>query len=265
MRTRTFFSFVIIFCSMMLSATAQNKAYLVLEYMHVKPGNDAAYMQTENLWKKIHQQRQKDSTILDWGVWAVTLPYDMNAEYQYVVGTVYPSMDAFLNGYAKMDTHKIFPGLSDDDVNNLITASAGSRDMVRSTVIELLYSDGFNGKTAPTYVLATAMKATPGKESDYESLETKDWGPIHKDLIKNGFESAFSFGRLMFPADANSPYNYIIFRFFDKAAMMDKMDQADFTKYNKANPAAFTNAGTLRTEVHTELLTKVVSLTDAAK
>jgi len=265
MRKRIFFSFAIILSSMMLSATAQNKAYLVLEYMHVKPGNDAAYIQTETLWKKIHQQRQKDSTILDWNVWAVTLPYDMNAEYQYVVGTVYPSMDAFLNGYAKVDLHKIFPGLSDDGVNSLLTTSAASRDMVRSTVIELLYNDGFNGKTTPTYVLATAMKATPGKEGDYESLETKDWGPIHKDLIKNGFESAFSFGRLMFPADANSPYNYIIFRFFDKAAMMDKQDKADWNKYNTANPAAFTSAGTLRTEVHTELLTKVVSLKDDAK
>src|SRR5204863_1423198 len=106
----------------------------------------------------------------------------------------------------------------------------------------------------PKYVLAAAMKATPGKEGDYESLETKDWGPIHKDLIKNGFESAFTFTRLMFPADVSTPYNYVIFRFYDNAAMLDKGDKADWNKYNTANPAAFSNPGTLRTEMRTELL-----------
>src|SRR5215510_5919948 len=104
------------------------------------------------------------------------------------------------------------------------------------------------------------MKATPGKEGEYESLETKDWRPIHKDLIKNGFESGFNFSRLVFPAEANYPYNYAIFRFFDNAGMFDKADNANWDKYMKANPNAFSNPAKLRTEVHTELLSKVLSL-----
>jgi hypothetical protein len=48
---------VIIFLTMFFGASAQRTAYLVLEYMHVKPGNDSAYMQVENLWRKIHLQR----------------------------------------------------------------------------------------------------------------------------------------------------------------------------------------------------------------
>jgi len=53
-------------------------------------------MQVENFWRHIHLARQKDSTILDWGVWTVVLPSEMNAEYQYVVATVYPSFNAYL-------------------------------------------------------------------------------------------------------------------------------------------------------------------------
>jgi len=70
---------------------------------------------------------------------------------------------------------------------------------------------------------------------------------------------------LLFPADANYPYNYEIFRFYDDGKMFDKQDKIDFDKYMKANPNAFTNAGKLRTEVHTELLNKVVSLEAEAK
>jgi hypothetical protein len=47
--------------------------------------------------------------------------------------------------------------------------------------------------------------------------------------------------------------------------MFDKQDKIDFDKYMKANPNAFTNADKLRTEVHTELLNKVLSLEEEAK
>jgi len=160
-----------------------------------KTGNDSIYMQVENLWRKIHLQRQKDSIILDWGVWAVVLPSDTNGEYQYVVATVYPSFSAYLDPYANMDIHKIFPGISDDSINHMFAKTGEARDLLRSSVFQIVFSEGLGGKPVPKYVLATQMKAAPGKESDYESLEMKDWRPIHKDLIKNGYESAFNFSR----------------------------------------------------------------------
>lgn len=66
--------------------------------------------------------------------------------------------------------------------------------------------------------------------------------------------------RLVFPAELTNPYNYSVVRFFKNAEMFDKMGQVDWNKYKKANPAAFANVEGLRTEVHTELLRKVVSL-----
>jgi hypothetical protein len=260
MKSKRSLLFVSMFLTMFIGASAQRTAYLVLEYMHVKPGNDSIYMQVENFWRKIHLSRQKDSTILDWGVWTVVLPSDMNSEYQYVVATVYPSFNAYLNSYANLDVHKIFPGISDDSLNHMFTKTAEARDLLRSSVFQILFSENLGGKPVPKYVLYTQMKAEPGKESDYESLETKDWRPVHKDLIKNGYESAFNFSRLLFPSDAKYPYNYAIFRFYDDAKMFDMQDKIDFNKYMKANPTAFSNAGKLRTEVHTELLNKVISL-----
>jgi hypothetical protein len=105
-----------------------------------------------------------------------------------------------------MDIHKIFLGISDDSINHMFGKTEVARDLLRSSVFQIVFSENLAGKPVPKYVLCTQMKAAPGKEGDYESLEMKDWRPIHKDLIKGGFESAFNFSRLLFPADANYPY-----------------------------------------------------------
>src|SRR5438045_6956666 len=124
---------------MVLQVTAQQKAYLVLEYMHVKPGNDAAYYGTENLWRKIHMQRQKDSTILDWSVWVVVAPFNMNAEYQYVVATVYRRFSDYLEPYRNLDVKKIFSDVPEDSVNRMFAKTGETRDFLRSSVFEIMY------------------------------------------------------------------------------------------------------------------------------
>ncbi len=258
------FLFTIITCVMIFGAGAQNKAYLVLEYMHVKQGNENAYLQAESLWKNIHQHRQKAGSIFSWSVWEVTAPYNMNAAYQYVVATVYPRFSDILDSYDKIDVHQLFPGASDDSLNHIFSAANASRDFLRSDIYEILYETGLNGHM-PQYMIITEMKAAPGKQVAYESLEIKDWKPIHQDLIKNGFESAFSFSRLMFPSGANVLHDYSIFRFYNDPGMFDRQDKVNWEKYSTANPAAFSKAKALRTEVRSELLRKVRSLETESK
>lgn len=255
---KLFFTSTIAFCIMILNAPAQKNAYLVLEYMKVKPGNEDKYLSVEKDWKKIHLQRLKDSTISHWSVWQVVAPYNMNADYQYVVATIYPRFSDYLEPFKNIEVSKIFTGITEDSVGRIFTKTGEARDMLSASVYEILAETGFPDHT-PKYLLATTMKATPGKEGAYESLEMKDWLPIHKDLAKRGFESGFSFGRLMFPADNKMTYNYSIFRFFDNAAMFDKQDQIKWQEYRAANIPAFDNAEKLRTEMNTQILTLVES------
>lgn len=264
MKSKTFF--LICALSLMVCAldvSAQNakpepNVYVTLEYMHVKPGGGNEYLQVEKLWKNIHQQRLKNGNILDWSVWEVQVPYSDNAKYQYVVLTVYPKLSDYLQLFKGIDIQKVFPGISQDSVSNFFQRTSQSRELIHTSVYETLYHNEKPGEV--NYVMFTEMKAAPGKEKAYENLELKDWQPIHADLIKNGFESGCNFFKLVFPAESGNRSDYAIARVFKDAEMIDKLNQIDWSKYQKANPAAFSNTDALRNEVHTEIDHKVLDL-----
>jgi hypothetical protein len=130
-------------------------------------------------------------------------------------------------------------------------------------IFEMLAEAG-SIKQQPQFLLNKDIKATSGKEGAYESLEMTDWLDIHKDLIKKGYETAYSFNKLVFPG-IGSPYNYSTFLFFNDEAMFDKQDDIDYEPYMRANQSAFINAGKLHTDVHSELLKLVAVLEKGEK
>jgi hypothetical protein len=105
----------------------------------------------------------------------------------------------------------------------------------------------------PQLLLIKYEKATPGKERSYEQLEAGDWLPIHDDLVKKDFETAYTFNRLIFP-EAGSDYDYTSFTFFTDDAMFEKQNDIDYDPYMRANQSAFINAGTLHKAVFSEML-----------
>ena len=48
------------------STIAQEKTYLVFEFMRVDNNQENAYQETESFWEKIHKQRVKNGDIIGW-------------------------------------------------------------------------------------------------------------------------------------------------------------------------------------------------------
>ena len=46
--------------------------YLLFEFMHVDNEQESAYMETENFWEKVHQQRVNNGDCIGWDLWALT-------------------------------------------------------------------------------------------------------------------------------------------------------------------------------------------------
>ena len=67
---------------------AQDKLYLVFEMMKVDNEQEMAYMETENFWEKIHQQRVQSDEIIGWDLWQL-LPGGEDQGYQYMTVTLY--------------------------------------------------------------------------------------------------------------------------------------------------------------------------------
>lgn len=239
------------FCISVVAASAQDTTYLLLEYTKVKAGTTMAYPDIEKLYKKIQVQRERDSSILDWTVWAVVSPRQDN-EYEYVVATLYNKFNDYLGTYFYNNE------LSKDSVTNTYIRQQRVTDSVQPFLYQILAKTGMPPHL-PKYLVKTEIRTAPGKAYDYESMELREWMPIHKDLIKKGYESAYNFGRLIAPLDY-SMSNYTTFLFFDDENMFDKQHNIDWSPYMKANQAAFINSGILRTETHSEILTLLASL-----
>jgi hypothetical protein len=246
-------------CIAALSVTAQNKRYLLLEYIKVKPGITSANPVTENTRERIQQQREKDNTVLTSSLWEVVNSDPNSSKYQYIVASIFSNFNDYLAEYKNRDSNMFF-SVSKDRFDSVSLKKSDSFDVVYAAIFEILAEAGV-AKQPPQYVLNTDIKATSGNERSYESLEMTDWLAIHQDLIKKGYERSFNFSKLIFPDVVRSSYNYCTLLFFDDEAMFDKQNDIDWEPYMRANQSAFISSGRMRTEVHSELL-KLVTVLD---
>ena len=68
---------------------AKPAPFLSVEYMKVPSGGDANYVETEKLWKKLHDVRIKEGTLLNWGAYGRVLPGGSDYPYNYATVSGY--------------------------------------------------------------------------------------------------------------------------------------------------------------------------------
>jgi hypothetical protein len=261
MKTRALsLAFIIGIGTMILSVSAQNSRYLLLEHVKIKTDSNNTCPLIENICGKIQIQKRLDNTLLGCSIWKVASS-DYNSSYQYIVATIFSDAGAYLEQYENSDVQKIFIQMADDSLKEVFKKASDSIEVTHVQVYEVLAETGSAGYL-PKYMLCTDVKAAPGKRMAYESQEMQYWLPIHKDLIRKGFESAFNFSRLIYPNDISFPYDYSVFRFFEDESMYSKQRQIDWQNYIQKKQGAFVNAGALRIEVHSELWSLVAFLDD---
>lgn len=244
------------------SAPQEHPPFITFEYMHVKPGNENAYMQVENFWRTIHLAQEKKGNILGWSVWEVEAPYNMNAPYQYVVTTVYAHFSDILHPYQGIEMHQVFPNASKDSLNKMFSMTDTARDLIRRDIFSAEDHVGNTDANTLNYMMVTYDKVVPEKEQSFESYMKNHWKPMAEKIIKGGFAKFWWYGGLMFDAGDNSHYNVVRAVFWDRDDMFDK--EPPFDQYRKEDPAAF-EGYKWRTTSHRELLHKVVSLDSGSK
>jgi len=245
-----------------LTATAQNKRYLLIEYMKLRPGLTDSNSVIENTRERIQRQQGKDKSVLSSTIWQVVNESHSNTEYQYVVTTVFNNFNDYMAEYKNRDSN-MFYSVSKDRFDTVTLNKNDSFKVVYAEIFEII-AQTKTSKQLPQYLLSTDIKATSGREMAYESLVMADWLPIHEDLIKKGYENSFNLSKLVFPERAGLSYNYCTFLYFNDEAMFDRQNDIDWEPYMRANQSAFINSGKLRTEVHSELL-KLITVLDGAE
>lgn len=240
----------------------QENPFITFEYMHVKPGNDQAYIQVENFWRNIHLAQQKKGNILGWSVWEVAAPYNMNAPYQYVVTTVYPHFSDILDPYKGINIRQAFSGASEDSLSKMFSLTDTARDLIGRDIFSVEDHVGNTNISSVNYMMATYDKISPEKGQSFELFMKNHWIPMVKKAVNGGFVKFWWYGGLMFDQGVNSDYNEVRVALWDKPDMFDT--PPPFAQYQKEDPAAF-EGYKLGTRDRNELLHKVVSLDSPAK
>ncbi|MBS1747794.1 MAG: hypothetical protein JST21_16640 [Bacteroidetes bacterium] len=243
-------------------AVAQENPFIVLEYMHVKPGNANEYLQIENFWRQIHIARQKKGDIIGWSVWQVEAPYKMDDPYQYVVLTVYPHFSNILHPFEGIDISKVFPNASKDSLNKMFALTEKARDLIQQDIFAADDHVGNTNGDSINYLMATYVKVIPEKEQAFHAFEKDHWKPVVTKVIKGGFANFWWYGSLMFNDGINAPYNHIMVVNWARDNMFD--NEPPFDQYRKEDPAAFEGYNFF-TRTHRILLHKVASLKSPAK
>lgn len=241
---------------------AQEKVFITLEYMHVKPGNSTEYLQIENSWRQIHLAQQKKGNIVGWSVWEVVAPYKLDTPYQYVVMTVYPHFSNFLHSYDSIDIHQVFPNVSQDSLTKMFAKTEKVRDMIQQDIFSPEAHVGAVNGNAINYSMISYVKVSPEKEPSFKNFMKNHAKPMAEKFVKGGFADFWWYGGLMFGEGANSPYNHVIVHLWNYDQMFDKLPP--FAQYEKEDPASVEGFKWF-TEGRTELLHKVLSLDNGLK
>ena len=100
---------------MTFQLAAQEKLYLVFEFLKVDNKQETAYGETEEFWAKIHEQRVKHGDIIGWNLWK-SQPDGEDQHFQYLTINLYNEPVKMITNADKFDAvlKAAYPDMSDE-------------------------------------------------------------------------------------------------------------------------------------------------------
>ena len=171
-------------------SVAQEKLYLVFEFMHVDNEQEMEYSATEEFWEKIQEQRVKAGDISGWDLWSLYPGGEMQ-DFQYLTVTVYNDPVKMMDGSSwahLMDRAKAaYPNMSEADLNKKINHSSSTRDLaVRIFAEEIAVTKGDFDMSIGTVAQMDMMKVGLMDYDSYEKAEMEIFQPIHQKVVDSG-------------------------------------------------------------------------------
>lgn len=103
--------------------------YIEINYMKVKPGNDAAYLDFEkNIWNPIHKEFTNSGARAGWSLWNMVYPGGSGNDYQYITANYFSEFNKIGTGDYDAAVKKVHPGKNTDEFDQ---KALQTRDMVR--------------------------------------------------------------------------------------------------------------------------------------
>ncbi|HAH23571.1 MAG TPA: hypothetical protein DCL77_07415 [Prolixibacteraceae bacterium] len=235
-----------VFACIPMPGNAQNEptVFAIVDFMKVKPSQEAKYVDLEkNVWKPMHQERIKQGKITGWILYKI-LYTGTSDPYNYATVTFFDKPANLEDPWAGIDAQKILPG---KDIDKLMNETGEARDLVKSNLIyrqDEVVPEGAPGDVK--YIEVDYMKVKPGKDAAYLDAEKTIWAPIHKEFVKAGTRAGWSLWSQVFPGGAGADYQYVTANYYPD---FSKIGMADYNAaFKKAHPGKDMDALGKKTE-----------------
>lgn len=214
---------LIVAISMVMVSYAQDlpdNLYLIFEMMHVPDNQGGNYMEVEEFWSKIHQQRVANGSIIGWDLWSLA-PSGSEQGAQYMTVTLYSSMEAMFTGM-NLDQVRAYAkqahNASDKDIDEMMERTVASRDIMYQVYSRQIAST----ENAPPmkegmYVLIGFMKQN---SADYVEVERNIFLPMHQQAVDNGEMMGWGLCENLLPIGTESYSTHMTFNFYENQAKM---------------------------------------------
>lgn len=190
---------------------AQDKVYTVMEFMKVNADQDAAYLETENFWEKIHEQRIKNGDLVSWELWSLK-PGGEDQGYQYITISTYKDRVKMFADWGDMTAlaKKAFPKMTDEEIRQKFDDTNKTRNLAIRDYLEQIDRTDDNYDYPPgTVATITMMKATSENASAYEKAEMEFFKPSHQTEIEKGQRASWKFFRFVSPTGSDTYASHI--------------------------------------------------------
>ncbi len=192
---------------------AQDKLYLVFEFMAVDNEQEADYAETEAFWEKIHEQRAKNGDIIGWDLWSLQ-PGGEKQGYQYLTVNLYDDPVKMMSGGSWGDllarAKAAYPDMKKEDLMKKINKSGKTRDLAARVYLEQIASTkGEFAMPIGTVASIDLMKVAMGEYDRYEKAEMEIFQPMHQKQVDAGKKGNWGLLRFMSPIGSDTYASHI--------------------------------------------------------
>lgn len=222
----------------------------IVDYMRVKPNNVNDYLELEQTWKKVHEERVKVGLIEGWYLYRIRYT-GTDSPYQYATISYYRTFDDSENLYFEGVFEEALKGL---DLDSFFVQTENIREFVNSEVFTKVDGLDYDFQNPAKYIYMNFIKVQQGQESNYEEVEQYIWKPIHQELKNSNKMASWSLWNLWFYT--HSDYNYITMNEFYEYKDIDSYNYSEaFEKVHKGQDLSLIMKNTVdaRTSSKTEL------------
>lgn len=217
---------LIMACLMCFSIQAQEKLYLILEFMRVDNSQESLYQDVEGLWEKLHQERVKNGDIIGWDLWSLK-PGGEDQGFQYMTSTLFDNPVQMMSGAG--DWEKAFEAatknMSKEDLETFDKTSE-SRDLAVRIYAEMISeTTGDNPMPLGTLAQLDFMKVDLGNYESYEKAEMEVFKPMHQADVDNNYKEYWGLMRFMLPYGSDTHASHMtvnMFTVYDQVFMERK-------------------------------------------